>query len=92
MDLSFGKSVIVAPDTLINIIGDEAVLLNLGTEQYFGLDETGASIWQAVTAAQTIQAAYERLLEQYEVDPAELRKDMSELIAKLVANGLVELR
>src|SRR5690242_21308710 len=35
----------------------ESVLLNLETERYFGLDETGTRMWQVVTAAPNIDAA-----------------------------------
>jgi hypothetical protein len=59
-ELSFTQRVVVTPDTLINFVGNEAVLLNLSNEQYYGLDETGASIWQALTTNEMIQAAYEK--------------------------------
>jgi hypothetical protein len=91
-ELSFSQRVVVTPDTLINIVGNEAVLLNLKNEQYYGLDETGTSIWQAVTTNETIQAAYEKLLDEYEVSADILQKDLRELLEKLLAQGLVELQ
>ena len=91
-ELSFSQRVVVTPDTLINVVGNEAVLLNLGNEQYYGLDETGTSIWQALTTNKTIQAAYEKLLDEYEVSAEVLRKDMRDLLEKLLAHGLVELQ
>ena len=90
--LPFTQRVVVTPDTLINTVGNEAVLLNLGNEHYYGLDETGTSIWQALTTNETIQAAYEKLLNEYEVSAEVLQKDMRELLEKLLAHGLVELQ
>ena len=89
---SFTQRVVVTPDTLINIVGNEAVLLNLANEQYYGLDEIGTSIWQALTTTETIQAAYEKLLDEFEVSAEVLQKDLRELLEELLANGLVELQ
>jgi len=89
--ISFDKRVNATPDTLINQVGGESVLLNLGSEKYYGLDEIGTSMWQALTTSESIQQAYDTLLGEYDVDGEVLRNDMSELIEKLSANGLVEI-
>ena len=91
-ELSFSHRVVVMPDTLINTVGSEAILLNLGNEQYYGLDETGTNLWQALITNETIQAAYEKLLNEYEVSAEILQKDLRELLEKLLAHGLVELQ
>lgn len=89
--VSFDKRVTITPDTLINQVGEESVLLNLGSEKYYGLDEIGTSMWQALTTSETIQQAYDFLLGEYDVDEETLRHDMSDLIEKLSANGLIEV-
>ncbi|MBS1790777.1 MAG: PqqD family protein [Acidobacteria bacterium] len=92
MEVSFAKRVVVPPDTLINVIGEEAVLLNLKDEQYFGLDSIGTRMWQALTENASIQAASEELLAEYEVSAEVLQKDLNDLLQKLLAHGLVELQ
>lgn len=89
--ISFDKRVTATPDTLINQVGEESVLLNLGSEKYYGLDEIGTSMWLALTGNDTIQQAYESLLDEYDVDEETLRRDLSDLIEKLSANGLIEI-
>jgi len=84
------KRIVVQPDVLVNVIDGESVLLNLKSECYFGLDEVGTRMWQVLTDSGTIQAAYETLLAEYEVEPDKLRQDLDELIEKLAAHGLVE--
>jgi hypothetical protein len=69
----------------------EAVLLNLGSESYFGLDAVGTRMWMVLTAAASIQAAYEALLDEYDVEAEKLREDLDGLIGKLVEHGLVEI-
>ena len=91
-EFSFSQQVIITSDTLINVVGDEAVLLNLNNEQYYGLDPMGTQMWQALTTNATIQDAYDKLLAEYDVSAELLRHDLNDLLEKLLAQGLVELR
>ncbi len=84
------KGRITTPDgVLIREIGGESVLLNLNTESYFGLDEMGTRMWAVLTAATSIEAAYEILLDEFEVEAEELRADLSSFIRTLQEAGLV---
>lgn len=91
MPVSFDQKLVVTPDTLINVIEGESVLLNLKSESYFGLDQIGTRMWTLLTTSDSIQAAYERLLDEYDVSADGLRTDLSELIDKLLAKGLLEV-
>ncbi len=91
MAISFDRKLRVAPDTLINLIEGEAVLLNLKSESYYGLDAMGAEMWTALTGSDSIGAAYEKLLDEYDVEPDRLRADLSTLVDQLVEKGLVEI-
>ena len=51
MTPSFAMRVAAAPDVLIQELAGEAVLLNLKTEQYFGLDDMGLRMWRLLSAA-----------------------------------------
>ncbi len=66
------------------------MLLNLEKERYFGLDPVGTTMWEVLTKANSVEAAYEVLLSTYDVEPQRLRQDLEGLIEKLVANGLLE--
>jgi hypothetical protein len=91
MNFSFARRVSIPPDVLVQELAGEAVLLNLKTEQYFGLDAVGVRMWQLLVAEPSIQAAYERLLGEYAAEPEQLRRDLTELLEQLVAHGLVEI-
>ena len=67
-------------------------LLNLNTESYLGLDEVGTRMWMLLTTEASVQGAYEALLEEYDVTPEALRKDLDALLAQMIEHGLVELR
>jgi hypothetical protein len=92
MSISFSQRVTVVPDVLFRIVGDEAVVLNLKTEQYLGLDAVGTRMWSALQDEASIDAAYDALLREFEVEPDRLRQDLDEFIGKLAENALVEIR
>jgi hypothetical protein len=81
----------VPAHVLVRQVEGESVLLNLESEQYFGLDEVGTGMWAALTRADSIEAAYQALLGEYEVDAEQLRQDLQTLIEKLVEKGLLKL-
>lgn len=90
MAVCFTDRVRVNPDVLFRLMGEEAVLVNLSTERYLGLDPVGTRMWTVLTTAASIQAAFEELREEYDVEPAQLRTDIEELIEQLVGQQLVE--
>lgn len=90
MNISFEQRISLPQDVLISNIQNEAVILNLASERYFGLNEVGTRFLTLLTA-NSIQRAYEVLLTEYDVDPEVLRRDLSELLTQLLEQGLVEV-
>jgi hypothetical protein len=92
MPIPFTSRVSVPPDVLISNLDGESVLLNLKTEIYFGLDEVGTRMWDVLTGADSIQAAFDVLAGEYDVEPDSLRSDLEELLEKLTGQGLLEVQ
>lgn len=89
MSNSILRQVIKAPDVLLQDLEGEAVLLNLVSGQYYGLDETSYHMYKTLISSSSVQAAYEALIQEYEVDPSQLRSDLDKFLAHLLENGLV---
>lgn len=89
--LNKNMKIAIAKDVLIQDLGGESVLLNLNSEQYFGLDDVGTRMWSILTEVGELEAAQERLSLEYDVEPEVLRQDLQELIEKLIEHGLVEV-
>ena len=68
-------------------VNEQMVLLDLATEQYYGLDEVGTRIIALITT-EPYDKAIERLLDDFEVDRAVLEADIAELADELIAKGL----
>jgi coenzyme PQQ synthesis protein D (PqqD) len=86
---SFAERAQVPPHVMVRFLDNEAVLLNLESERYFGLDATGARMWQVATEAPCLAAAYQELLEEYDVAPAVLQDNFRDLLMSLVEHGLL---
>jgi hypothetical protein len=69
----------------------ESVLLNIETETYFGLDDVGTRMWTRLIASETIQQAFDALLDEYDVAPETLKTDLTDLLQQLVEKGLLEV-
>ena len=91
MQISFSDRVQVPEGVLISRLQDEAVILNLDSERYFGLDNVGTRILTVLTNSDSIEAAYESLLAEYDVDRTVLRQDLLALIESLQQQGLVQV-
>ena len=89
--VSLMDRVIVPSHVLVRVLDKESVLLNIETERYFGLDETGTRMWQLVTSAPKIEVAYQQLLDEYDVQPELLRENLTDLLGRLVENGLLRV-
>ena len=92
MAAGFAMRVQAAPETLFRSVGDEAVLLNLKTGVYFGVNAVGTRMWILLTGSGSIQSAYETLLSEFDVSAEDLRRDLDEFVTTLAERGLIELR
>ena len=90
--IAFSSRVIVPATVLFRELDGESVLLNLETESYLGLDDVGTRMWMLFTAEPSIQAAYEKLLAEYDVTPDALRRDVEVLLGQMLEHGLIALK
>jgi hypothetical protein len=76
---------------LFQEIAGEAVLLDLASEQYFGLDPVGTRIWQLLSENGRLEHVFNVLSTEYDVEPAQLQADLLVLANELVAAGIAEV-
>jgi hypothetical protein len=90
MTTSTATRIVVSSDVMFRNVGDESVLLHLGSETYMGLDSVGTRMWALLTESGSVDAAYDALLNEYEVNADQLRHDLEQFVAKLLENKLIE--
>jgi hypothetical protein len=81
----------VADGVAFRELGEESVLLQLGTGRYFGLDPVATRMWSVLAEAGTVEGAMAVLAEEYEVGRDRLRRDLAELVEELAQRRLVRL-
>jgi hypothetical protein len=89
MTIAFSDRVKIPDDVLISNLQGESVILNLDSERYFGLDDVGTRFLNVLTTSDSIEAAYEALRHEYNIDAHVLREDLLALVENLIDQGIL---
>ena len=76
---------------LSRVLDGEAVLLDLESGEYFGLNDVGTRFWELVSTGSTYGQARDKLLAEFDVDRATLEADLDQLVGSLLHRKLVTL-
>jgi len=83
--------VVCADDNLSCDLQGEAVVLNLGTGVYFGLNPLGARIWELIQKPMQVSDVLDELLKEYKVDARECQVDLLGFLNQLLDQDLLKL-
>ena len=89
---SLPKTVEISAEVLFQEIEGESVLLDLESEQYFGLDEVGTQFWLCISADGNTEIALRTILLEFDVSEETLRADLAALTSELLGQGLVSIK
>jgi hypothetical protein len=71
------------------VLDGEAVLLDLESGEYFGLNDVGTRFWELASKGSSYGEARDALLGEFDVDRPTLEADLDQLIATLIQRKLV---
>lgn len=95
MALANEQRIVAKPDVLSRILDGEAVLLDMESGTYFGLNEVASEMWRLITdsaaAGVTAKSICDAVVESFEVDEITVAQDLEALVSQLVDHGLVDL-
>ena len=89
--MNLNQTIALSPDVISQEVSGETVLLDLESENYFGLDEVGTRIWQLIKETNELQLIFDTLLKEYDVSEEKLQLDLSTLLTEIEGMGLVKL-
>jgi len=89
MKLSRDTRFSISSDVLFQEVSGESVLLDLASENYFGLNEIGTRIWTLLNEKKDVGEIICALMSEYEVKQVELEKDVDDLLTSLLEGGLI---
>ena len=91
MKTSLLEKVVPSKDVLTQEVSGEMVLMDLSSEQYFGLDAVGTRVWNLLDQGISPADLLSILLREYEVEQQQLESDIEELLGQLLEAGLVRV-
>ena len=90
-NISLANHAVPNDDVLFQEVGGEAVLLNLNSESYFGLNDVGTRIWILLVENNNLQSVLDLLLDEYDVAPEQLQTNLLSLVDDMEKAGLVKV-
>lgn len=87
--VSLDRKVVADKRLLSSEVRGEAVILNIQSGTYYGLDEVGTRIWQLVQQPVSLGDVLATLLSEYEVEPGRCERDLCRYIDDLADKGLI---
>jgi len=88
--LSLDTTVVATDQSVSSDLAGERVLLHLESGVYYGLNEVGSHIWEALTETTTLQEVVNHLEGIYDVERSVLEDDVLDLVTDLLDAGLVD--
>lgn len=70
-------------------VGEELVILDLESGNYFGLDEVGARMVELIGEHSEVGSVVELLVQEYDAPVEQIRSDLEALLEELIGHGLV---
>ena len=90
-EIAESSIVVAASDQISSDLGGEAVILNMKTGIYHGLNEIGARVWDLIEQPKTVKEVKQALLEEYEVEAEVCTDDLFSLLNNLKTAGLIKV-
>jgi hypothetical protein len=84
--------VVVAKDQVSCDLAGEAAILNVKSGVYYGLDPVGARIWNLMQEPRPVAEIKSAITDEYDVEPERCARDLVDLLEKLLAEGLIEVK
>jgi hypothetical protein len=89
--ISLGETVTISPEVVFKELGGEGVLLDMASGIYFGLDETSTRLWLLLQMNGSLRRVFDEMIEEFEVDPDRLERDLLQFVADLTRRNLASL-
>jgi hypothetical protein len=78
-----------SPDVVFRDLDGEAVILDLASGTYFGLNEIGTRVWRMIDEGRNAAEIVDAVAAEYEADRVTIAQDVDRLIEDLSARRLI---
>ena len=91
-EVSLASRVKINHEVLFQELQGEAVLLNLRSGIYLGLDAVGTRVWNLLQQHELLQDVLNAMLQEYEVSEDQCAKDLLRLVGEMEQQGIAEIQ
>lgn len=81
----------LSEDVAFRELSGQAVLLDLASGIYFGLNEVGTRLWELLAQNDSLDLAENALQKEFEVSPEVLKADVEQLLQQMQSKGLLQV-
>ena len=81
----------LSEDVAFRELSGQAVLLNLASGIYFGLNDVGTRLWELLSQNDSLESAEKALQQEFEVPADVLRSDIEQLLQQMQSKGLLQV-
>jgi hypothetical protein len=85
------SSVVATKNQVSSDLGGEAIILDLKSGVYYGLNDVGTRLWHLIQEPRTFNEIQDAILEEYEVEPDCCAEELLALLQELLAAELIEV-
>jgi len=86
------SSIVRAGGSLVSCnLDDDAIVLHLESERYFGLEGVGAFIWELLQQPRTVEELKQAVLKEYDVEPDRCEADLLSFLNDLARKKLIKV-
>lgn len=78
-----------SPEVVSRVLDGEAVLLDLASGKYLGLNAVASRAWELIGAGKSLAEMRSALFDEFEVARDVLDRDLTELLEAMRARGLI---
>lgn len=91
MESDSGGQFVRAPTAISTVIDGVELVVDTNTGRYFGLDDIGAAIWDALREPRFLGVVQRSLVAEFDGDADLIAREAEQFIDRLSRNGLVTI-
>jgi hypothetical protein len=92
MIISDNSIIVASRDLLCCDLSDGAVILDVKSGVYYGLDAVGTYIWTLIQQPKVVREITAAVLEEYDAEPERCAEDLQRLFGEMAELNLIEVR
>ena len=85
------EAVTIPEEVLFQNIGEQTIFLSMKTGAYYALNPVGSRFWELLLEKKSVPAAFESMMEEYEVAQEDLQRDILHLVRELQSACLLDI-